>query len=101
LQQKFIITNDGHLRLGRVNMHKDLLKAGDVCIGGGYYEIDYTQNRLILSRESYDFGRPRWDLLHGRLKMPKAYEGMGISYRPDARHAEEMDIGEEAGIEWE
>ena len=34
---KFIITMDGYLRLGMVNQHKDLLKPGDSCLGGGYY----------------------------------------------------------------
>ena len=38
---KFIITMDGVFRLGMVNQHKDLLKPGDQCIGGGYYHFDY------------------------------------------------------------
>ena len=42
---KFIITMDGYFRLGMVNQHKDLLKPGDQCIGGGYYHFDYTTNR--------------------------------------------------------
>ena len=53
---KFIITMDGHFRLGMVNQHKDLLKPGDQCIGGGYYRFDFISNRIILDRESYDFG---------------------------------------------
>jgi len=62
---KFIITMDGYLtssksltlghsskldgsrsiatfRLGMVNQHKDLLKPGDQCIGGGYYHFDMS-----------------------------------------------------------
>ena len=54
---------DGHFRLGMVGQHKDLLKPGDQCIGGGYYQFDWTSNRLVLDRASYDFGRPRWHLL--------------------------------------
>ena len=42
---KFIITMDGFFRLGMVNQHKDLLKPGDSCLGGGYYHFDYTTNR--------------------------------------------------------
>ena len=57
---KFIITLDGMLRLGMVNQHKHLLKPEDQCIGGGYYHFDYTTNRILLDRESYDFGRPKW-----------------------------------------
>jgi hypothetical protein len=60
---KFIITMDGVFRLGMVNQHKDLLKPGDQCIGGGYYHFDYTTNRILLDRESYDFGRPKWHLI--------------------------------------
>ena len=53
---KFIITMDGYFRLGMVNQHKDLLKPGDSCLGGGYYHFDYTSNRIVLDRSSYDFG---------------------------------------------
>ena len=60
---KFIITMDGVFRLGMVNQHKHLLKPGDQCIGGGYYHLDFVSNRIILDRESYDFGRPKWHLL--------------------------------------
>ena len=60
---KFIITLDGVLRLGMVNQHKHLLKPGDQCIGGGYYHFDFVSNRILLDRESYDFGRPKWHLL--------------------------------------
>ena len=54
---KFIITMDGYFRLGMVNQHKDLLKPGDSCLGGGYYHFDYTSNRIVLDRSSYDFGK--------------------------------------------
>ncbi len=30
---------------------------------GGYYHFDFVSNRIILDRESYDFGRPKWHLL--------------------------------------
>jgi len=33
---------DGYFRLGMVNQHKDLLKPGDSCIGGGYYHFDFV-----------------------------------------------------------
>ena len=45
---KFIITMDGYFRLGMVNQHKDLLKPGDQCIGGGYYRFDFVSNRIVL-----------------------------------------------------
>ena len=58
-QPQFIITLDGYFRLGMVYQHKDLLQAGDQCIGGGYYRFDYVSNRIILDRSSYDFGKPK------------------------------------------
>ena len=60
---------DGYFRLGMVNQHKHLLKQGDQCIGGGYYHFDFVSNRIILDRESYDFGRSKWHLLEV-LKVP-------------------------------
>ena len=74
---KFIITMDGYFRLGMVNQHKDLLKPGDSCIGGGYYVFDFVSNRIILDRESYDFGRPKWHLLEV-LKVPQPTEVFGL-----------------------
>ena len=53
---KFIITLEGVFRLAMVNQHKDLLKPGDQCIGGGYYHFDFVSNRIILNRESYEQG---------------------------------------------
>ena len=79
---KFIITMDGVFRLGMVNQHKDLLKPGDSCLGGGYYRFDYTSNRIILDRSSYDFGKPKWHLLEV-LKVPSAYRGMRLVYYDD------------------
>ena len=76
---KFIITMDGYFRLGMVNQHKDLLKPGDSCLGGGYYHFDYTSNRIILDRSSYDFGKPKWHLLEV-LKVPSVYRGLRLVY---------------------
>ena len=79
---KFIITMDGYFRLGMVNQHKHLLKLGDQCVGGGYYHFDFVSNRIILDRESYDFGKPKWHLLEV-LKVPSTYRGMRIVYKYD------------------
>ncbi len=79
---KFIITMDGYFRLGMVNQHKHLLKSGDQCIGGGYYHFDFVSNCILLDRESYDFGRPKWHLLE-TLKVPSTYRGMRIVYSYD------------------
>lgn len=74
---KFVITMDGYFRLGMVDQHKHLLKLGDQCIGGGYYTFDFVSNRIILDRESYDFGRPKWHLLDV-LKVPSIKSAANI-----------------------
>ncbi len=77
---KFILTKDGTLRFGMVNLHEDLLQVGDRCLGGGYYEIDPMGYRLLLDRESYDFGPPRWDMVDS-LRLPSDYRGLKVIYR--------------------
>ena len=88
---KFIITMNGFLRLGMVNQHKDLLKPGEQCIGGGYYQFDWISGRLLLDRASYDFGRPRWHLLD-TLKVPAAYRGLTIIYTYDDNFHEDFNV---------
>lgn len=83
MQPKFILTLDGHLRIGNVAMHKNLLLPGDTCIGGGLWEVDYFSNRLLLSDRSYDYGKPKWTFITGKLYVPKAYRGLRIEYNGD------------------
>ena len=96
---KFVITKDGYYRLGMVNQHKDLLKPGDQCIGGGYYHFDFVSNRIVLDRSSYDFGRPNWFLLEV-LKVPSVYKGLRIVYLYDDRYHDDFDVSEELTIEY-
>ena len=77
--QKFIITSEGVLKYGNVRMHKDLLTANDICMGGGFYEFDYVNCRLLLSGRSFDYGRPRWGYVDV-LKVPGAFRGLDIFY---------------------
>lgn len=77
---KFIITSGGHLRLGMVTLHRDLLMGHEQCLGGGFYEYDYLGNRLLLSGKSFDYGPPRWSKMDVLL-VPKAYCGIPIIYR--------------------
>ena len=58
LQRKFVLTSHGYLRIGVVHMHRDLLQPGDHPMGGGFWDIDYTANRLVLCGRSFDFGEP-------------------------------------------
>ncbi len=96
---KFIITIDGVLRLGMVNQHRDLLKPGDQCVGGGYYSFDFVSNRIILDRSSYDFGKPKWHLLE-RLKVPSVYKGLRIVYISDDGYLGDFNVSEELEIEY-
>jgi len=96
---KFIITMDGYLRLGMVNQHRDLLIGDDQCIGGGYYEFDWTSNRLLLDRTSFDFGEPRWHLLD-KLKVPEAYRNLRIVYVFNDAYHEDYIVNDELQIEY-
>ena len=107
---KFIITTErlrvgerslriGVLRLGMVSQHKDLLKPGDQCIGGGYYYFDFVSNRIILDRSSYDFGKPKWHLLE-RLRVPSVYKGLRLVYVYDDGFHDDFHVSEELSIEY-
>ena len=96
---KFIITMDGYFRMGMVKRHEDLLIGDDVCIGGGYYQFDWTSNRLILDRKSYDFGRPRWHLLE-MLQVPEQFRGLRIIYTYDDEFHEDFIVSDELKIEY-
>ena len=96
---KFIITIDGYFRLGMVNQHKDLLKHDEQCIGGGYCSFDFVSNRIILDRESYDFGRPRWHLLD-TLKIPSTYRGLNLVYKYNDDFHDDFNVSEELKIEY-
>ena len=86
---KFIITSCGHLRLGMVTLHRDLLMPHEECLGGGFYEYDYANNRLILSGKSFDYGPPRWGKIDVLL-VSEAYRDVPILYR-DSR-GDEIDL---------
>ena len=89
----------GYFRLGMVGQHKDLLKPGDQCIGGGYYHFDYASNRLLLDRESFDFGPPKWHLLD-TLKVPSYYRGLRIVYTYGDSFHEDVNVSDELRIEY-
>jgi len=94
---KFIITMEGYFRLGMVNLHQDLLKPGDQCIGGGYFQFDYASNRIVLDRSSYDFGKPRWHLLE-TLKVPSIYRGLRLVYIYDDNYHDDFNVSDELEI---
>lgn len=99
MQPKFILTLSGHLRIGYVAMHKDLLLPNDTCIGGGYWEIDYASNRLLLSGRSYDYGKPKWNFVEGKLFVPRDYRGLSIEYSGDSM-MDDVDVSAEFEISY-
>ncbi len=103
MAQKFIITQAGYFRLGDVAMHKDLLQPGDVCIGGGLYQFDYVNARLLLDGISYDFRHPRWHFLEEdkiSLKVPAMYKGMHIVYQYHNHYDEDYMVAQHLRIEY-
>jgi hypothetical protein len=98
MEPKFIITDEGILRLGYVHMHKDLLQPGDRCIGGGFWSVDYVSNRLVLSGKSYDYGKPKWHYLD-KLSVPEEYKGLTIVYEGDSL-ADSCNVSEMLPTEW-
>jgi len=94
---KFIITSGGFLRLGMVNLHRDLLLPHEDCLGGGFYEFDYASNKLLLSGKSYDYGPPRWYKIQVLL-LPEAYRGVPVIYRD--RWDDEIDLTSEFTVEY-
>ena len=52
---KFIV-EDGIIKLGRVTFHKQLANNPDNVKGGGFWEWDRENNKLLLYGESHDFG---------------------------------------------
>ena len=78
-QSKFILTKNGILRLGEVQRHCELLKAGETCIGGGFYELDYLQHRLLLSGASSQYGEPRWGETE-QIRLSAYYQGLEVLY---------------------
>lgn len=78
-QQKFILTHNGTLRLGCVKRHCELLPAGERCIGGGYYELDFMNRRLLLSGASSQYGEPQWEKVE-KITLSAYYKGLKIIY---------------------
>ena len=80
-----------------VTLHRDLLMAHEDCRGGGFYDIDYVGNAVLLSGKSFDYGPPRWGGI-AVLLVPEAYRGMSIIYR-DPR-GDELNLTTEMTINY-
>ena len=76
---KFIITSDGHLRLGMVTLHQHLLEHGDTCLGGGYWNVNHYAMQMELSGASSDYGKPQWHRID-KVILPRDYEGYTFTW---------------------
>jgi hypothetical protein len=92
-QPKFILTKDSTLRLGMVKRHLELIRAGEVCIGGGYYQPDTISHRLLLSGASSEYGEPAWDKVD-RIRISAYYQGFEITYSSWDSWKEEFPVSE-------
>ncbi len=99
MEPKFVVTLDGYLRIGHVCMHKDLLLPDDVCIGGGFWEVDEAGHQLLLSGKSYDYGKPKWTFIDSKLYVPKMYQGLSIVYEGDV-WIEYYNVSEQLNIHY-
>jgi len=76
---KFIITSDGHLRLGMVTLHRHLLEHGDTCLGGGYWNVNHYAMQMELSGASSDYGKPQWHRID-KVILPRDYQGYTFTW---------------------
>lgn len=78
MYQKFIITDEGELRFGRVYLHRELLEVGETCpYGGGLWKMDEGRQAILLFGRSFDFGGPDFQYVR-RIN----WEGLGGKPRP-------------------
>ena len=62
---KFIITSDGHLRLGMVTLHRHLLN---------HYAM-----QMELSGASSDYGKPQWHRID-KVILPRDFQGYTFTW---------------------
>lgn len=51
---------DGILRIGNPIYHKDIVHTNEICLGGGDWEVNSSDNVMIMSGSSGDFGVPKF-----------------------------------------
>ena len=90
---------DGYLRIGMVHLHSELVQPDDEPIGGGFFDVDCLSNRLILYRQSHDYGVPRWHLVDV-LHVPVEYRGYRIIYHYDDGWHEVFNVSESFAIDY-
>ena len=100
VQPKFILTTNGTLRLGLVKRHTELIKPGERCIGGGFYELDHIGHRLLLNGASSEYGEPAWERID-KLILSPYYQGLEIIYTSWDKWKEPLNISETKEVAYE
>lgn len=99
-QPKFIVTKEGRLRLGMVSRHCELLKPGEACRGGGFYELDYITHCLLLSGASSEYGEPEWEDFES-ITLSAYYRRLHIVYTSWDSWKKEFHVSDRLEIVYE
>ncbi len=61
---RFVVIEKGsnitELRFGEVDFHKNLVLAGEKCLGGGFAKVKADAKQVIMWDKSHDFGYPKF-----------------------------------------
>ena len=78
MYQKFIITQEGLLRFGKVYQHRELLHWDEECLyGSGLWKVDDSRGAVLLYGRSFAFGPPSFEHVR-RIE----WTGIGGTPRP-------------------
>lgn len=86
--------------MGMVSRHCELLKPGEACCGGGFYELDYITHRLLLSGASSEYGEPAWEDFE-QLTVSAYYRGLDIVYTSWEGWKEKFHVSDRLDIVYE
>ena len=48
------------IRLGCVEVHCDLLRENEKCLGGGFFKVKEDKRQVLMWDKSHDFGYPKF-----------------------------------------
>ena len=69
------------------------------AVAFGKWKVDSISMKLLLSGKSYDYGKPKWNFVTGKLYVPKDYEGLRIEYNGDS-FANYVNVSEQFEISY-
>lgn len=69
------------IRLGCVEVHCDLLRENEKCLGGGFFKVKEDKRQVLMWDKSHDFGYPKFG---GRSFVSNdKLKGFSFYYLPD------------------